>query len=273
MPEPDLSRSRSAPTSSLHRHYAILEYDGSGFAGWQIQPRDRTVQGEFERALAQLAGGRRVPTTAAGRTDAGVHALGQVVSFEIDRRWDPARLRRALDATTPPDLRVVAAGGAPADFHARRDALARRYRYVVGCDRSARSPFRAPFEWALGQPLDPELLDAAAAALGGTHDFRALSLIAPPKPDFRCTLVESRWRARADADGFIFTVEADRFLHRMVRFLVGVMVDIARHRRPLEDLELLLHHDDNRLASPPAPPQGLYLVRVRYGGFQPGTTT
>jgi tRNA pseudouridine38-40 synthase len=242
--------------------FAVLQYAGHGFAGWQRQLRARTVQAEVEAALERLAGGR-VVTHAAGRTDAGVHALGQVVSFRLPRPWDPDDLTQALRALTPPDIWIVRAGAAPDGFNARRDAVARRYRYVIGCDRAAFSPFRRPFEWALGTSLDAALLGAAAAAFLGEHDFRAYAARGP-RPHYRCRVTVSEWEERPRGEGFIFTVEADRFLHRMVRFLVGTMTDIARRRRPPEEAARLLERTSNDQTSPPAPPQGLYFVHARY---------
>ncbi|UCF40776.1 MAG: tRNA pseudouridine(38-40) synthase TruA [Gemmatimonadota bacterium] len=243
--------------------YAVLHYDGGGFSGWQRQASDRTVQGELEQALERLAG-RRVVAHAAGRTDAGVHALGQLVSFHLPREWEPCELLRALRALTPDDVWVARVGLAPPGFHARKHALTRRYRYAVGCDAAARSPFRRPYEWALGVPLDGGKLAAAAALYLGEHDFRAYSAVGQTKPHYRCRVTVSQWDTRPNDEGFIFTIEADRFLHRMVRFLVGTMVDVARDRRPLATAAQLLQSTSNEEASPPAPPQGLYLVGVRY---------
>ena len=250
--------------------FAVLQYTGHDFAGWQRQASDRTAQGEFEAALERLAGGR-VVTNAAGRTDSGVHALGQVVSFHLPRAWEPSELLRALRALTPPDMWVARIGPAPEGFNARRHAAARRYRYVVGCDPEASSPFRSPYEWALGAVLDGAGLDAAAAVFLGEHDFRAYSAMGQTKPHYRCRIAVSEWQARPNQQGFIFTVEADRFLHRMVRFLVGMMVDVARDRRPLEDVARILESRTNRDASPPAPPEGLYLVGARYPQLEEAT--
>jgi tRNA pseudouridine38-40 synthase len=243
--------------------FAVIHYVGHGFAGWQRQKSDRTVQGEFERVLERLAR-HRVPAIAAGRTDAGVHALHQVVSFRMPGRWEPGALHRALNALLPPDIWVARVGHVPAVFNARRSASARRYRYVLGCDGASLSPFRRPFEWALAQPVDGALLAEAARSLPGEHDFRAFSAVGQAKPHYRCRIAIATWEARRDAEGFIFDVEADRFLHRMVRFLVGTMVDIGRGRRPVTDVARLLTQPDNSEASPPAPPEGLYLVGVRY---------
>lgn len=248
-------------------HYLVIQYDGTHYCGWQRQPKDRTVQAELERALEKLAGGR-VVTHAAGRTDAGVHALGQVVSFQSELTLAPSDLCRALNANTPRDLWIADAGLAPHGFHARKHAESRRYRYVVGCDSAASSPFRRPFEWDLGRLLDFDTLEATARLFQGAHDFQALSTVGQEKPHYRCTIHEAAWQARPDREGFIFTVEADRFLHRMVRFVVGISVDVARNRRPLEDIVRLLDSVDNQAASPPAPARGLYFVRARYPNLE-----
>ncbi len=244
-------------------YFAVLHYDGAEFAGWQRQASDRTVQGEFEAGLATLTG-TTCTAHAAGRTDSGVHATGQTVSFEAADRWEPAVLQRALNANTPPDIWVAKVGIAPAGFHARKHATARRYEYVVGCDEGAKSPFRRPYEWDLARPLDPDALAAGAALFRGAHDFRAFSAVGQEKPHYRCSISIAEWRERPRQEGFIFTVESDRFLHRMVRFIVGSMVDVARGRRSLADVSRLLGTTDNRETSPPAPPQGLYFVAARY---------
>lgn len=244
---------------------AVIQYDGGQFVGWQRQPAGRTVQAEFEAVLERLMG-RRTPATGAGRTDTGVHALGQGVSFSAEERWheDATALCRALNGLLPHDIWVQRVHPMRAGFNARRSASARRYRYVIGTDAASHSPFRRPFEWALGRALDTERLTHAASSLEGEHDFRGLAAAGAAKPDYRCRVALARWAPRADGTGVTFTIEADRFLHRMVRFLVGTMVDIALARRPASDLPQLLIATDNQAASPPAPPQGLYLEAVRY---------
>jgi tRNA pseudouridine38-40 synthase len=245
---------------------AVVHYDGVQFVGWQRQHEGRTVQAEFEAVLERLTG-RRTAATGAGRTDTGVHALGQGVGFLTDERWgdDPDGLRRALNALLPRDIWVEQVHAMRPGFHARRSAVARRYRYILGTDDAAQSPFRRPYEWALGRPLDPPLLAEAAGLAIGEHDFRGLaSQGGAPKPHYRCRVALAEWAPRADGAGMVFTIEADRFVHHMVRFLVGAMIDIALHRRPLSDFPALLAATDNQAASPPAPPQGLYLMAVRY---------
>jgi len=241
----------------------LLQYDGGAFAGWQLQPRERTVQGEVEAALRRLMG-RRVPVAGAGRTDAGVHALGQVAAAEVPERWEPEALRRALNALLPADVWVAGAHREVPGFDPRRHALERTYCYRIGTDAASRGPFRRRWEWGVRGPVDATLLRSAAAGLVGTHGFQALSAAGPAREHWRCRVREALWQVREDAPGLEFWITADRFLHKMVRFLVGTMVDIGHGRRPLADLERLLQGDDNRLASPPAPPHGLFLVAVRY---------
>jgi tRNA pseudouridine38-40 synthase len=242
---------------------ATLQFDGTGFVGWQRQPAGRSVQAEFERVLERLFGARAA-AQAAGRTDAGVHAEGLGVSFAAPDQWSPTDLRRALNALLARDCWVAGVDLMRPGFHARKSALTRRYRYDVGTDDAAASPFRRPFEWALGRPLDLGALRGAATLLHGQHDFRAFAVSGQPKPHHYCRIAVAEWSERSEGRGVSFHVEADRFLHHMVRMLVGTMVDIGLARRPLSDVEMLLEIGDNQRTSPPAPPQGLYFVRAIY---------
>jgi tRNA pseudouridine38-40 synthase len=240
----------------------VLQYDGGAFAGWQRQANDRTVQADFESALERLLG-HRAPVTGAGRTDTGVHALGQAAAAVVPERWEPGNLMRALNALLPSDIRVTETRRMVAGFNPRRHASERTYCYRIGTDDLAESPFRNRWEWATG-PLDAALLAGEAAALAGTHAFVALSARGQEKPHYRCTVHEAIWQLREPESGLEFWITADRFLHRMVRFLVGTMVDVARGRRPAGTLASLLDTEDNQQASPPAPPHGLYLAHVTY---------
>jgi tRNA pseudouridine38-40 synthase len=257
-------------------YLALLHYDGREFAGWQRQPQSRTVQGEFERVLEQLCG-RRIVAQGAGRTDAGVHAMGMGVSFAAPDKWTAASLYRALNALLPRDCWVARLSAMRTGFHARRSATGRRYRYEIGTDAAAASPFRRPYEWALARELDGGLLDRAAALVLGPHEFHGFAVHRPVAADgvqatseahpgrpYECTVRMAQWEPRDRDRGFTFHVAADRFLHHMVRFLVGTMVDIALGRRPLEDMRTLLVSSDNQATSPPAPPQGLYFVAAEY---------
>ena len=242
---------------------ATLHFDGTGFVGWQRQPAGRSVQAELERALERLFG-QRAPANAAGRTDAGVHAVGLGVSFPAPDSWTAPTLLRALNAVLPHECWVERVQAARPGFHARKSALSRRYRYDVGTDAAAASPFRRPYEWALQRPLDLAALRASATLLHGEHEFLAFAAKGEPRPHHRCRLSTAEWIGRTAGRGVSFHVEADRFLHHMVRMLVGTMVDIGLGRRPVADIEMLLERGDNRRTSPPAPPQGLYFVAATY---------
>lgn len=242
---------------------ALLHYDGGDFIGWQRQRAGRSVQAEFEQVLERLFG-RPHPAHAAGRTDAGVHALGMGVSFTAPLSWEPAALLRALNALLPRDCWVESVRLMEPGFHARKSAVARRYRYDVGTDAAARSPFRHRREWALCRPLDSAALAAAAALVRGEHDFRAFAARGEAKPHWRCRIALAEWEPRPGDAGFSFHVEADRFLHHMVRMLVGTMVDVGLGRRPASDMRALLARPDNADTSPPAPPQGLFFVGATY---------
>jgi tRNA pseudouridine38-40 synthase len=242
---------------------ALLHYDGGHFVGWQRQAAGRSVQAEVERVLDRLCG-RRVVAHGAGRTDAGVHAVGMGVSFTVPARWTAEPLRRALNSLLARDCWVETVREMTPGFHARKSATARRYRYDIGTDPAAFSPFRRPYEWALDRPLDAGAMRGAAAEIRGAHDFRGFSAKTEPKPHYRCAVRLAEWVERPGARGLSFHIEADRFLHHMVRFLVGTMVDIGLGRRPIEEMRTLLTTTDNANASPPAPPQGLYFERAEY---------
>ncbi len=242
----------------------VLQYDGSRFAGWQRQPALRTVQGAIEASLERLFG-KPVTVIGAGRTDAGVHARGQSAHVGVTERWDAATLRRALNALLPPDIWVQRSHDVASEFHARYSATGRRYSYYLGTDECARSPFRRPFEWrAPGGPPDVEILRATCDMLRGEHQFYGFAVrgTAPQTDEHRCTIAVAEWREREG--GLQFIVEANRFLHHMVRFLVGSMVDAATGRRSLESFAGLLTARDNVDASAPAPAHALFLDRVSY---------
>ena len=250
---------------SGHTVQLVLHYDGAGFAGWQRQPDARTVQGELEAAVRRLCGAEQ-PVIGAGRTDAGVHARGQAAGVRVPEKWRAAALRRALNAVLPPDIWVAAAYEMRPAFHARYSATARRYSYYLGTDDAAHSPFRRPREWPVNGAIDLARLRAAAALLPGEHAFRAFAVrgTAPADDHHRCVVREAAWREREG--GLVFEIEANRFLHHMVRFLVGTMVAIAAGRRDDADMARLLDASDNREVSPPAPANALFLDRVEYPG-------
>lgn len=241
----------------------VLHYDGTAFAGWQVQPEQRTVQGEVERVLAGLCG-QRVVAQGAGRTDAGVHARGQAVGVRVPDKWTAPMLRRSLNALLPDDVWVAAAHAMRPEFHARFSATSRRYAYQVGTDEEAYSPFRRRTEWAYRHDYDRAALDRAASLLLGEHCFIGFAVrgTAPATDSHRCTVTDARWIDRPG--GLTFLVEANRFLHHMVRFLVGTMLEQASGRRPATAISDLLAAETNDEVSPPAPAHGLVLERVSY---------
>lgn len=260
--EARLARASSALTL-LYR--VTLAYDGTDFLGWQSQATGtgvRTVQGELENALARLAGaGERVAVAGAGRTDAGVHADGQVASFELVRAMDPEDLVRALNALLPRDVRVLDAALPVAGFHARRSAVSKVYRYVLDIG-PVQLPTRRRTAGHVPWQLEPERVHAAAALYLGRHDFKSLaSSGGSVETTVRCV---TRSEACFDGGTLVYEVEADGFLRKMVRSLVGGLVSAGRATVTTEELRAALEARDRRRWPPPAEARGLTLVCVRY---------
>jgi tRNA pseudouridine38-40 synthase len=245
------------------RFKLTVHYDGTFFFGWQLQARGRTVQGEMEAALLRLTGSRR-PVVAAGRTDSGVHSTGQVVALTLPTRWGVEELQRALNATLPSDIWVEQAKVVHHAFHPRYDAKARSYRYQLGLADSAFSPFNRPWCWPIIKEVDLDLLHQGAALLPGEHSFRAFAKVGQEARGDLCRVGEARW-VPWDDHGVALLITANRFLHHMVRYLVGTLVDVGRGRRPLQHLmELLKDPNTALVTSAPAPPEGLFLTEVHY---------
>jgi len=241
----------------------VLHYDGAGFSGWQRQPGERTVQGILETAVSRLCG-EALTVVGAGRTDAGVHARGQAAGVRVPEKWSASALRRSMNAILPDDVWIAAAFEMRDEFHPRYSAVSRSYSYFVGTDDLASSPFRRTRELVWKKPLDLGLLSAAARYIEGEHCFRAFAVkgTAPERDDHHCTVSRAAWRERGG--GLAFDIQADRFLHHMVRFLVGTMLEIGEGRREVAVIEELLAQDDNSQVSQPAPPHALFLERVDY---------
>jgi tRNA pseudouridine38-40 synthase len=244
----------------------VLHYDGTDFAGWQVQRAERTVQGVIEAALARL-NEHPVRIAGAGRTDAGVHARGQVASVRLPLHWSAEKLKRVLNEQLPDDVWVEQVHEMQSGFHARYSATDRRYSYAVGLDEMAHSPFRRRWEYALPRKeraLDREALNWCAERMMGMHRFLGFAVrgTAPATDDHRCDIRRCKWRETPG--GIALDIEANRFLHHMVRFLVGTMLDVADGRRAREEFTQLLEATTNDEVSPPAPPQGLCLEHVTY---------
>jgi len=238
----------------------LLEYDGTGFAGWARQPGKRTVQEEVERALAVLTGSESVPLTVAGRTDAGVHAWGQVASYEL-----AAVPVRGLNAVLPDDIAVLACECVDSGFDARRDASSRAYCYRV-LARRARSALDRGRVLHWRHRVDLSLLEGCAAALRGTHDFTAFTPTQTAHVRFVREVLAAFWRRGSGGDVLEFWIEADSFMRHMNRVLIGTMLEVAAGRRPLQDFVALLDGRRRADAGPTAPAHGLYLAAVGYGG-------
>jgi tRNA pseudouridine38-40 synthase len=251
-----------ATSSDRHRIRFTIHYDGRGFHGWQVQPDQRTVQGELERVLAKLTNGPAA-VIGSGRTDRGVHALGQVAAADVPARWTPQSLRRAMNALLPEDVWVADAEMAPPYFHPRYDATSRSYIYRIGLASEADSPFRAPWCWPLVRPVDLLAMERAAEFVVGDHSFKAFAKAGQEERGDRCTVTEARW-APWEGIGLEFHVTANRFLHHMVRYLVGTLVDIGLGQRPPEVMQTLLSEATEEETSPPAPAEGLFLTAVAY---------
>lgn len=241
-----------------------LAYDGTDFEGFQAQEGARparTVQAEVEAALARLASGEPVRVAGAGRTDAGVHATGQVVSFELPRAFAPEALCKALNGLLPRDVRALDAAPAPPGFHARKSALSKLYRYVLDTG-AVQLPTRRRTVAHLPGRLDPRAVNELAALVVGRHDFAALASSGGSAATTVRTLTASQ--ARFEDETLVYEVEGDGFLRKMVRSLVGGLVAVGRGRRTPDDLRLVLAGRDRRAWPPPAPACGLTLVRVDY---------
>jgi len=245
---------------AVRRFKLILEYEGTAYHGWQVQPGLPTIQGLLQGALARITGDP-VQVTGAGRTDAGVHALGQVASFSADLRLDPPTLRRALNASLPPDIVVSQVEEAPPEFDARRSARSKMYRYTL-LRRDYPSAWLARHSLYVSSALDANAMAEAAKAVIGTHDFSAFRAGTCTASTPVRTILEAAWRPAGDL--WHFEIAANGFLQHMVRILVGTLLEVGRGRRPAAEVADILASRDRRRAGKTAPPQGLCLVRVHY---------
>jgi tRNA pseudouridine38-40 synthase len=239
-----------------------IEYDGSGFAGWQVQPDQRTVQGVLEGAMSDLAG-EPLAVTGSGRTDSGVHALKQVANVQCSLELPAEVFAAAVNARLPDDVHVHSALDVPLGFHARYDAVSRSYAYLIGLSES---PIWRLRRWFVRGDLDTRAMADAAAGLQGEHDFESFSLRGSEPDHHRCLVTATSIECDSEHGGMlIFRVEANRFLRGMVRSIVGTLVEVGRGKLAPTDIAAVLEARDRAKAGPTAPPHGLYLVDVTYG--------
>jgi len=250
-----------------HRVWARLEYDGTDFYGFQVQARERTVQGEIERAIRAVTG-HDVRVVGAGRTDRGVHARGQVIAFTANWKHDLSVLQNALNATLAADVAILALGPATEEFHPRYSARSRTYQYTV-VNQSWRLPLERRCTWHVAPPLDQERMEAASRFLIGKKDFSTFGRPVHGDNTVR-TVCRAEWECRTGASRsregrrLVFEIEADAFLYRMVRSIVGTLVRVGLGELTVEGFEGLLGARDRGLIRLVAPAQGLCLMRVDY---------
>jgi tRNA pseudouridine38-40 synthase len=249
----------SSDSVELCRFWAKVEYDGTDFYGFQIQAHGRTVQGEIERALEDVTG-RKSQVVGAGRTDRGVHARGQIVRFDTRWRHDLGDLQRALNAVLADDVAVLEMGLAPEGFHPRFSARRRMYRYTI-LHHSWRSPLERRTAWHVTRKPDVDGMAEASCCLVGTHDFATFGR--PPQGN---NTVRTVFRADWQVSGshLLFEIEADAFLYRMVRNIVGTLVQVGWGQVSAQDFDTMLQARDRSLVKQVAPAQGLCLMRVDY---------
>jgi tRNA pseudouridine38-40 synthase len=239
----------------------IIEYDGSDFHGWQRQKKDRTVQETIEKALSVMTR-EKITVIGSGRTDAGVHALGQVASFRTRSLLDAAIFFNGLNSLLPGDVVVRACDRMPDSFHARFDVQSKRYRYHI-LNRAIAPAIGRQFVWHIRKPLDITAMAQAAGTLVGTHDFKAFEGTGSPRDHTVRTVTESIV-AQTGGGNLTYDVEADGFLRFMVRNIVGTLVEVGLGKRPAADMQAILQSKDRSQAGATAPPQGLFLVEVTY---------
>lgn len=244
------------------RYKIKVAYDGTLYAGWQVQPRHRTVQGELERLLAEMTCSKKVRVESSGRTDAGVHARAQVAHFDLKKPVDPKYFMRGLNAQLDRDIRVLSFEKVPDDFHARFSAVGKEYRYFI-YNGLIVPPTKRFYRLQEGRPLDVERMRAAASLLTGEHDFAPFS--ANPKRELNGTVrtIHSFYVRKHGAD-ITLEVQGNGFLYKMVRSLAGFLIEVGMGRREPEYVHEIFAHGKRTAVVPTAQPQGLFLWKVFY---------
>jgi len=243
----------------LFKYKLTLQYDGSGFFGWQLQASERTVQGVIEHAIQRiLKQGKRIPIHGSGRTDTGVHAFGQVAHVELENEWDCADLKNALNGNMPLDCRIRLVEKVDNDFQARFSAVKRHYRYQCYTGESLLYRNQA---WQI-KPVNIDNLNSLANQIIGDHDFLSFSKYREDLDHTRCIIYKTQWKSEGKM--VIFTITGNRFLHHMVRYLVGTMIAVIEGRTSGETFSDLLNNPQKNVQIFKAPPQGLILEKVDY---------
>lgn len=247
----------------MTRYKAVISYDGYAFAGFQRQPHARSVQEEIEKTLTRLNQGNPVTIHGAGRTDSGVHALGQVLHFDLPQARDEEKLRFALDTQTSEDIDFISVEQVADDFHSRYNKHSKTYEFLVDFGRP-KNPMMRHYATHYPYPLDVERMQAAIKKLEGTHDFTGFTASGTSVEDKVRTITEARLELDEKRHFLIFTFSGNGFLYKQIRNMVGTLLKIGNGRMPVEQIDLILERKDRNLAGPTAAPNGLYLKEIRY---------
>lgn len=243
-----------------------IAYDGADYLGWQVQAEGRTIQSEVESAIKNVIGDQ-IRITGSGRTDSGVHALGQVASFDSETELETAALHRAINSNLSKDIRILCVEEAEPGFHAIRDAVSKRYRYFIQ-DGGVQDPFIRGWSWYLPQKLDDWLMQDAATELVGEHDFATYQSSGSPRTSTVRTITDFTVERQVGqlCEPIVIEVAANGFLYNMVRNLIGTLAEVGLEKQPVGWPREILSAKDRTVAGPTAPPQGLFLVSVEYPG-------
>jgi len=239
----------------------LIEYDGTNYQGWQVQPKGSTLQGILEEKLSALTG-EKIDLLGSGRTDAGVHALGQVAHFKTKSRLDVQTVQRALNSLLPSDMVIQKVEEVDEGFHARKQSKGKTYEYRI-LNRSIRSAFHRGYAWHIPQTLNIREMKKASRSLMGEHDFSSFQSVGSPKKTAVREVTRAEWKR--GRDGLLhFEIEANGFLKQMVRAIVGTLVEVGRGKITPEEFQRILDSRDRKKAGPTAPAHGLFLKEVKY---------
>ncbi|NLT20726.1 MAG: tRNA pseudouridine(38-40) synthase TruA [Syntrophomonadaceae bacterium] len=245
----------------MHRIKMIIEYDGSNYHGFQIQPNAHTIQAEIESSIEKLTG-KPARIIAAGRTDSGVHALGQVIAFDTDSSIPPEKWQFALNSVLPVDIRIINSSLTRSDFHPRFDAISKNYIYKIYRQRSG-STFYRKYALLYYEDLDLGAMQTACKYFTGRHNFQAFCASGSSVKGYEREIINCQWKQ--ELPFLTLEISANGFLYNMVRIIVGTMLEIGRHSYPPYTVQQMLNSGYRMEAGPTAPPQGLYLQKVVYG--------